>query len=93
MNNTLKPVSIAHHRNGVSGCGFHVGIVDDEGEKKLIIQFDGMKNCTAVFDLEKLKQEKINFGENSFRGDYYADDFAEILKEVMQFDWETEQNE
>lgn len=80
--------SMAHHRNGISGHPFSVGIVkyekiDGEDRKMLVIQFDDEKMSTAVFDLEKLKNENIGFGidANSWRGDQFAEDFSKIIKE------------
>ena len=82
----MKQEKIDHHRNGISGNPFSVGIVKKsfEGQKEqtfLIVQFDESKASTAVFDLDLLKQGIIEFGKNSWRGDQFADEF-EILSEI-----------
>ncbi len=69
----------AHHRNGVGGMPFTVAIIDDkENGKMLVVRFDkqgdqgaGAILC-AAFNLEKLAEGNIAFGENSWRGDHYA---------------------
>lgn len=77
----LIPQSLDYHRNGICGIGFHVGIVkDSDGSKKLIIQFENQTGCTAVLDLELLKQENIKFGENSWRGDQYESIFKALVE-------------
>jgi hypothetical protein len=35
-----------------------------------------------VFDLELLAQGVIEFGENSWRGDHFADELDKLLEEV-----------
>lgn len=85
---------IAYHRNGVGGLGFHVAIVEDtfdRAEKRdmLVIRFDkradqetGGTVC-AAFDLAELAKGVIEFGENSWRGDYYhetIDDYLDLTK-------------
>ena len=77
---------MAHHRNGICGNPFSVGIVKKslENQKEqtfLIVQFDENKASTAVFDLDLLKQGIIEFGKNSWRGDQFADEF-ETLAEI-----------
>lgn len=80
----MEANEIAFHRNGVTGKAFNVGLVqtDVEGIDKtmLIIQFD--QEHTAVFDFEKLKKGVIAFGENSWRGDVYAESFEKLVKDV-----------
>lgn len=82
----MNTVKIAHHRNGISGHPFTVGIIKDtiDGIERemLIIQFDDDKEATAVFDLDLLKQDEIDFAKNSWRGDHFMDQFASI-KQVM----------
>jgi hypothetical protein len=71
----LELISIAYHRNGVAGVGFHVvTFVDNthDGTRTNMvgIVFDGSGRC-AVFDRDLLGQGEIAFGENSWRGDVY----------------------
>ena len=82
---TMQPVKIDHHRNGICGNPFSVGIVKKslEGQKEqtfLIVQFDQSKESTAVFDLDLLKQGIIEFGKNSWRGDQFADEFENLAE-------------
>ena len=101
MGKTLTIKKVAHHRNGVCGDPFDVGIIDDhmsedDGEsvypqvtgEKLVIQFDtenltGNDCMTAVLDLELLKQGKIEFMVNSWRGDHYHDEFKKQAKKMF----------
>jgi hypothetical protein len=79
MNHEVK--SIAYHRNGICGAGFHVAIVESEVEpgdtrKMLVVTFGadeepGNGYATAVFDMALLAKDNIEFGENSWRGDHW----------------------
>jgi len=70
--NLLQIVDSDFHRNGIAGIGFHVALVDDpnDGDTKLVVMFPG-EGHTAVLSLNKLMEEDISFGSNSFRGDLY----------------------
>lgn len=72
------------HRNGISGTPFHVAFVEDniDGEMKkfLVVQFGDDPMNTAVLEMEKLKEEDIEFGSNSWRGDHYADVMEKAIK-------------
>jgi hypothetical protein len=81
---------IAYHRNGVAGEPFKAVVFQYDGKKMLGIRFEdgapdsiGFSNprC-AVFDLELLAQGVIEFGENSWRGDQFADELDKLLEEV-----------
>lgn len=69
-----------YHRNGVSGRGFYVGIIrDEDGSRKLIIDFPGNECRTAVLDLDKAAEGNIfthptdgHPGGNAWRGDHYT---------------------
>ena len=78
----LQIVDSDYHRNGVSGTGFHVALVDDpnDGDVKLVIMFPKEGN-TAVLSLNKLMDEDISFGSNSYRGDLYESLRAELFDE------------
>lgn len=76
----MELIKLAHHRNGITAAPFSVGLVKDEDSVKLIVQFDDSLNYTAVFDLELLKKEIIEFHKNSWRGDHYSDEFAKMVK-------------
>jgi len=73
-----------HHRNGVSGYPFHVGIItDNDGTTKVFVHFEeteaeikayGWQNPrTAILDVGLLAKGVIEFGRNSHRGDHYSD--------------------
>ena len=68
----LQIVDADFHRNGVAGLPFKVAVVDDanESDMKLVIMFEA-EGHTAVLSLNKLMEEDISFGSNSWRGDQY----------------------
>jgi len=84
----MKIIKLAHHRNGICGDPFDVGIIKDNSDSgvtrnMLVIQFDENQltgnNCmTAVLDLDLLKDGVIEFGKNSHRGDHYHDKFKTL---------------
>ena len=86
----IQPISVAHHRNGVSGEPFHCVIFDkiEHGEtiRMLAVRFpddegEGYQNPRiAVFDIALLYESVIEFGENSFRGDHFVDDIDKAIK-------------
>ena len=75
----MKVEKLDYHRNGICGRGFYVGIVSDGKNRLLVIRFpreDDRKVdavLCAAFDLTKLQEENITFGENSWRGDHFSD--------------------
>ncbi len=92
--NSLKVRKLAYHRNGISGLGFHVAIVDEIEDGKhremLVVRFPreadketGNIVC-AAFDLAKLDKRCIAFGQNSFRGDHYHQVMDEAIIEEEQ---------
>lgn len=71
---------VAHHRNGVDGAPFYVVLFDalDEtvpGDKPLkrgyVATVFDRPGQVAVLQLLKLQNAIIDFGQNSWRGDYY----------------------
>jgi hypothetical protein len=85
---TLK--SIAYHRNGICGLGFHVAIIqEDDGDgprEMLVIRFSkesdkdtGQVVC-AAFDLKLLDVRDIAFGSNSWRGENYVEHMDRMIK-------------
>jgi hypothetical protein len=69
----LSILKSAHHRNGIGGAPFKVAVVADpeEDDVKLVIMFEEPWH-TAVLSLAQLQENgNIEFGENSWRGDYY----------------------
>ena len=80
----MKIKTMDYHRNGVCGEGFHVGIIkDDDGSNKLFIHFSNHDKegyltkkgavRTAILDTDLVGKQEIEFGVNSWRGDYYHD--------------------
>ena len=88
----IKPLKVAYHRNGVGGEPFHCVIFDNIEEGKtnrmLAVRFADEKNLNgyetnpriAVFDIALLHDSVIEFGQNSFRGDHFADDIDQAIK-------------
>jgi hypothetical protein len=70
----LQIIDSSHHRNGVAGMPFTVALVDDpeQSDVKLVIMFEA-EGYTAVLSLDKLIEEDIHFGSNSWRGDQYEE--------------------
>ncbi len=68
----LQIIDLDHHRNGIGGMPFKVALVDDanESDVKLVIMFEA-EGHTAVLSLNKLIDEDVKFGSNSYRGDIY----------------------
>lgn len=83
--NKLQIIDMDSHRNGVSGLPFRVALVDDanESDVKVVIMFEA-EGHTAVLSLNKLMDEDISFGSNSWRGDWYE----EALRQEMYDDTE-----
>ena len=74
----MKVKQLEYHRNGICGEPFHVAIVTEGRDRRLVIHFEGkgskcgMETITAAFDLAMLADGEIRFGVNSFRGDHYS---------------------
>lgn len=75
-----------YHRNGVGGNGFHVAIFKaSDGVRYLAIRTkdtDGV-NC-FVLDLDKAHAGNIEFGSNSWRGDNFACEAADLIRETPE---------
>ena len=73
----MKIIKQSHHRNGITGSPFKIGIIeDDDKSRKLIIDFDSNNKLNpfiAVLDMDLLSKNFIEFGLNSWRGDLYED--------------------
>ena len=87
----LKINNVQYHRNGVSGMPFYAVNFDDEKIGNMIgivfPKYDQDKEIytgelnprVAIFQTELLGQGNINFGENSYRGDWYANDLIKAI--------------
>lgn len=75
----IKINSIAYHRNGVCGEGFHAVLFKcpDNGEMVATV-FDEAGQC-AVLQLAGLAAGTVAFGENSWRGDHYEDELRAAI--------------
>lgn len=75
MARTLTLENVAYHRNGICGEGFRVvNFHDSDNGPMMAVVFPYGKrdNCRiAVFNRDKLKEDEIGFGHNSWRGDHY----------------------
>lgn len=67
----LTVEQIDFHRNGVCGAPFHVLIFNDPDYGRMLGVVFGQQAHVAAFNLDKLAQGNITFGENSWRGDHY----------------------
>lgn len=93
----MKILKSAYHRNGVGGRPFYVYLVEGEvGDsvplgKTLVVRFcgntdegdKGTMDC-AAFDMSLLRDDVIEFGVNSWRGDRVSCELDRVLaaKEV-----------
>lgn len=77
-----KIVKESYHRNGVVGASFDVAIFRQPGQRALMLAvvFEAAGHV-AVFDLDKLKNDVIEFPENSYRGDLYEDELRHMIEE------------
>ena len=87
----IKPISVAHHRNGVCGEPFHCVIFDwtdgDETNRMLAVRFaddeceEYQNPRIAVFNVAALYESNIEFGSNSFRGDHFVEYIDHAIKQ------------
>ena len=80
----IKLIKQDHHRNGIGGASFNVILFEDtDGATMLGIVFDNNDNSPdgycAVFDLDLLSKQVIEFVENSWRGDDYEEALRALL--------------
>lgn len=69
----ISILNIDHHRNGISGAPFYAVVFRDtgsEGSIKVAVLFDSLHHV-AVLDIAKLADCDIEFGSNSWRGDFF----------------------
>jgi hypothetical protein len=81
----IKILDCDFHRNGIGGNGFYVFIFKEGKNRMMGVWFPEGENevgynC-AVFDMDLLNQNVIEFGKNSWRGDFYVDTFSAYVKE------------
>jgi hypothetical protein len=83
----LKIKYIDHHRNGVGGAPFDVVLFDFtyEGvtEPMVAIVFREPQH-TAVLNIEKLAEGDVEFGSNSYRGDWFDAQLRKAIKNLNE---------
>ncbi len=80
----IKLLSVAHHRNGVGGEPFYTGLFTDEnGFTKVFVDF-GVGMYFAVLQVDLLAKGDIEFGSNSWCGDYYVDEIRRLCVEFRK---------
>jgi len=82
-----KVNSIVYHRNGVFGQPFYAVLFESEGRRMLATVLNkeadtniGAINCFVV-DVDKAAEGNVRFGENSYRGDNFADELRAAIAE------------
>ena len=86
----LKIVSVAHHRNGISGEPFYAVLFRDSRKGPLMLATVFREEpekwadlrC-AVLNVELAAAGNIRFGENSWRGDYY---YPALLAAIVAYE-------
>jgi hypothetical protein len=83
--------SVAHHRNGIGGEPFDVVLFTDPEQGPMVAIVFGAPDedveapfnpRVAVLQREMLTQGNVTFGENSWRGDQYADRLYAAIREA-----------
>ncbi len=82
-----RVVTIEHHRNGISGVPFSAVLFkmrEGRGERNMLgIVFDTEDCAVAVLDVDMAAAGNIRFGENSWRGDDFADELRPLVKAAL----------
>jgi len=87
MDNKIKILDVAYHRNGVCGAGFTVVIFEEEGRTMLATIFEAKGHC-AVYDIEKLAKKDIAFGMgNSWSGYVYEEKLRIPAQKFLDEKW------
>lgn len=76
----LEIITLAYHRNGISGAPFYIVLFRGEEGRKVAILFDREAHC-AVLDVDRLHQGDIAFGSNSWRGDHFEPGLRNAIAE------------
>ena len=89
----MKILQVAHHRNGICGIDFHAVLFQDSPDGKtenFLATVFPEKGAVAVVGLDRIEQDGVAFGANSWRGDRYEADLF-IVKpdsgEVLHEAW------
>ena len=84
MKTEIKINNIAHHRNGICGAPFWAITFTDSLYGEFIAAVFEQDYHVAVFNIELLAQGNINFGENSWRGDYYEPKLRKAIEDYQK---------
>jgi len=77
----IKVNKLAYHRNGISGEPFYlIAFTDLELNAEMLAVVFGIPCCVAVFDPRMAADGIIEFGQNSWRGDYYETALRSAIK-------------
>lgn len=78
----IRISKIDYHRNGVSGEGFYAITFEDleRNDHLLVATVFAESGYVAVLDTHLLMQNVVEFGRNSFRGDYYEPELRQAIK-------------
>ena len=79
--------NVAHHRNGVGGAPFHTVLFTCADGPMVGIVF-AEQGAVAILNRDRLTENDIDFGSNSWRGDLYEKPLRRAIRE-----WAPETNE
>ena len=79
----IKVRSVAYHRNGVSGEGFHVVLFHYKKRDMVATVFDSLGQV-AVLDLGMAAGGEIRAGINSWRGDEFEKSLREAIRKHQE---------
>ena len=74
--------SIAYHRNGVSGIGFHAitFTMREAGKPRdMVAAVFPERGAVAVLDTDLVSKGVVAFGDNSWRGDWFEPDLRKAI--------------
>lgn len=78
----MKILQVAHHRNGICGIDFHAVLFQDSPDGKtenFLATVFPEKGAVAVVGLDRIEQDGVAFGANSWRGDRYEADLRRAI--------------
>ncbi len=77
-------IEIDYHRNGISGAPFHAvrfTHIDDAGERRyLLATVFEEKGAVAVLATDRLLEQGVAFGVNSWRGDQFEPELRKAIE-------------
>jgi hypothetical protein len=78
-------VKESYRRNGCAGASFDVAIFRQPGRRAPVqaVLFEAAGHV-AVFDLDKLKKDIIEYPENSYRWDLYEAELKRMIEESRE---------